>query len=318
MPGRTSGSGSLPVTHQHHDARNGVLFAAAGYVIWGISPLFWKYLEHIPVLDVLLHRIVWSIPFLAVWLLFRGRLQTVFSGITTLKTFLMLLASSLLVSSNWGVFIWAVGQDRIIEVSFGYYIAPLMNVLIGYCLLSERLRTGQLIAITLAAMAIGIQILNFGYLPWISLFLAITFSFYGYFKKKTATIGAAQGLMIEVLMVAPFALAGIVWLQLQGQNHFLFDDNLNALLLVLAGFFTVVPLVLFAAGARRIQLVTIGVLQYIGPSLSFLIAIFVFKETFQSTQLLSFCLIWVGLVIFSYDAYKAEKKRAASPNSPLV
>ncbi len=318
MPDHNSSPGSLPGSSQNPDARNGVLFAASGYAVWGVMPLFWIYLGHIPVFEVLLHRIVWSVPILALWLLVWGRFRSAFEAISAPKVFLMMMTSAVLVSINWGVFIWAVSNDRIIDASFGYYINPLMNVIIGYVLLSERLNRGQIIAISLALVAIAIQIWDLGSLPWISMTLAISFSFYGFFKKKTAQVGAAQGLFVEVMLVSPFALAGIYYFQLQGQNHFQFDAANSAVLLILAGLVTVVPLVLFAAGARRIRLITIGLLQYIGPSLNLLIALFIFNETARPLQLLSFGLIWVGLAIYSYDAYRTERSRAEDLQSPPV
>ena len=318
MSGHKSSTGSSPESNQSREMRNGVIFAASGYALWGITPLFWRLLDHIPVVEVLLHRIIWAVPLLAVWLFVRGRLRSAFAALTTSKTMLMLVTSALLVSVNWGIFIWAVSQERILEASLGYYINPLMNVVIGYVLLNEKLSKGQLIAIGLAVIAIIIQIWSLGSLPWVSLSLAITFAFYGYFKKKTSNIGAAQGLFIEVLLVAPFALAGIIWLQWHGQSHFQLDVSFDALLLVAAGLVTVVPLVLFAAGARRIQLITIGLLQYIGPSINLCLAIFVFNETAQSSQIFSFVLIWTGLVIFSYDAYKTERNRTMQRPSNLV
>jgi len=307
-----------PDFDQRREVRNGVLFAVGGYVIWGFVPLFWKYLDHVPAFEVLLHRIVWSLPFLALWLLFRGRLLSAIAAIKNLKTCAMMMASALLVSVNWGVFIWAVNNDRILEASFGYYINPLANVLIGCVLLSEQLSKGQVLAIGLAFIAILIQIWSLGSLPWVSLTLAISFSFYGFCKKKTANIGAAQGLFIEVLLLAPCALAGIYYLHLQGQNNFSFDDQNSAALLIIAGVVTSVPLVLFAAGARRIRLITIGILQYIVPTMHFLIAVFIYNKITQPLQLLSFGLIWFGLAIFTYDAYKTERSRLAHPPSHLV
>ncbi len=303
MSGQNSNMAGSPEPSQRREVRNGVLFAASGYAIWGVTPLFWKLLEDVPAFEVLLHRIVWSVPFLALWLLVRGRFFSAFKAVASLKTLAMMMTSALLVSINWGIFIWAVETNRIMDASFGYYINPLVNVVIGYFLLSERLNRAQLIAIGLAVIAIGVQIWNLGSLPWLSLILAVSFSFYGFFKKKTAKVGAAQGLFIEVLLVTPFALGGMFYLQVQGQNHFSFGAENTSVVLILAGLVTVVPLALFAAGARRIQLITIGLLQYIGPSLNFLLAIFIFNETTQPLQLLSFALIWTGLAIFSYDAY---------------
>jgi chloramphenicol-sensitive protein RarD len=306
MPDHNSSMADAPQPCRRREARNGVLFAAGGYAMWGVTPLFWKLLEDVPAFEVLLHRIVWSVPFLAVWLLVRGRFFSAFIAVANLKTLAMMMTSALLVSVNWGVFIWAVENNRIMDASFGYYINPLANVLIGYFLLSERLSRGQVIAIVLAVVAIAVQIWNLGSLPWLSLTLAVSFSFYGFFKKKTAKAGAAQGLFIEVLLVTPFALGALYYLQLQGQNSFSFETPNTAVLLIFAGLITVVPLALFAAGARRIQLITIGLLQYIGPSLNFLIAIFIFNEVAQPLQLFSFALIWVGLAIFSYDTYARD------------
>lgn len=311
MPGQSSSTNSVPGSLQNPDAHNGVLFATAGYIVWGISPLFWKYLEHFSVFEVMFQRIIWSVPILAVWLLLRGRLLSAFDSFRSPKTFAMVVTMAILLCINWSIFIWAVSNNRIMDVSFGYYINPLLNVVIGYVLLKEKLSRAQVIAIGLAAIAIAVQIWNLGALPLASLTLAMAFSFYGLLKKKTANIGAAQGLFIEVILMAPFALAGVYWLQINGQSHFQFDSEYSAIFLMFAGLVTVVPLVLFAAGARRIRLITIGLLQYIGPSINFLIAIFIFNEGTQPLQLLSFCLIWIGLAVFSYDAYKTARSRAA-------
>lgn len=297
------------VADRAREARIGVGFAVAAYVTWGFMPLYWKTLAHVSPLEVLFQRIVWAVPMLFVWLLVRRRLMSALVVFREPKTLMMVVIAAGLMSYNWWVFVYAVGHGLIIAASFGYFINPLIAVLLGVCLLGERLSNGQAFAVGLAFIAICVQTGNIGALPWVSLSLAGTFSIYGYIKKKTPHIGAAQGLFIEVLLMSPFALAGMYWLGTTGVNSFHLDDNYSAVFLVLAGFATILPLVLFSAGARRIRLTTLGILQYIGPSLNLMIAIYVYNEPVDPIQLFSFALIWLALVVFSIDAIMAERAR---------
>ncbi len=290
----------------------GMLFAASAFVIWGIFPIYFKILATVPALEMLAHRVLWSLVFVA--LLLAGRRQ--WAWIKQLRTQPRVIAgfalSGALLSANWCVYIWADHHDRIVDTSLGYFINPLLNVLIGALLLKERLRLGQWASVALAFSGVAWLTWQSGSLPWISLWLALTFALYG-LLRKTALLGPLEGLALESMVLAPFGLIYIAWLATQNQSGFVELTPLMQLLVIASGPITAIPLLLFAAGARRISLSVLGLLQYIGPSLQLIAGIWLYNEPFGGDRQIAFMLIWAALALYSLEsAWRAWWNRAAS------
>lgn len=289
---------------------HGVLYAASAYVIWGIIPIFWKLLGHVDAVEIVAHRIVWTLIFALAALSAWYRLPKLYAALANRKALLWLTASAVLIALNWGIFIWAISQDRIVETSLGYYITPLVSFVLGVALFGERPTRIQLAAIALAALGVINQTLSVGYLPWISLALALSFGIYGSIRKKVA-VESLEGLTVETIILAPVSLAYVVFLVATHQGAFLHTNVQTDFLMVLAGPVTAIPLLLFAAGARLIRLSTIGFLQYIGPSISLLIAVFLYNEPFTHAHAITFALIWSALALVSWEAFRREAYSAA-------
>lgn len=282
------------------EARRGVLYVLVAYATWGMTPLYFKSVNGVNPLEVLAHRIVWSVAVLLVIALITSsfsRIIKVFSQPRLLGT---LILTTLLITSNWPVYIYAVQQGEVLQTSLGYFINPLVSVLLGCLCLGERLRPLQWFSVLLTASGVAVMSLAIGHLPWISLFLAVSFALYGYLRKR-APVAPLEGLTVETLLVFVPALCYLFYRNFSGQGGFFTGQPHLDLLLPLAGPVTTLPLLLFAAAARRLRLVTIGLMQYLAPTLQFLLAVFVFHEPFGSTQLSSFILIWSGLVLFAGD-----------------
>ena len=277
--------------------RKGMLFAAASYVIWGLFPLYFKALQSIPAIEILLNRMVWSLLFMLLVLAWRQQ----WSWLGTVRRQPRVLAgfgaSALLLASNWFIYIWAVNNGRVVDSSLGYFINPLVNVLLGFLVLRERLRPGQWAAVALAAAGVAWLTWQAGQLPWIALVLAGTFASYG-LLRKTASLGALEGLSLETLLLFPLALGYLGWLTLDGHNAFLAAPGATQWLLVAAGPITAIPLLLFAYGARRIPFSTLGLLQYIGPTLQLLLGVWLYHEPFSGARLAGFVLIWAALAVY--------------------
>lgn len=279
-------------------AATGVACSVGAYALWGVFPIYFKAVAAVPALEVLAHRIVWSVVLVAGLLsLQRGwpRLVRVFADRRLLLT---LTASACVISVNWGVFIWAVAEGRILECSLGYYINPLVSVVLGVALLRERLRRLQWLAVAIAAIGVAIEVVSFGTLPWVALTLALSFAFYGLIRK-TAPVDPVSGLFIETLLLSPAAAIFLGALAVQGEGAFLSQGLRIDVLLLLAGPITALPLLLFVAGAQRIRLTTVGLLQYIAPTGHFLLAVLVYNEPFTPVHLATFSFIWLALVIYS-------------------
>jgi chloramphenicol-sensitive protein RarD len=279
-------------------AATGVACSVGAYALWGVFPIYFKAVATVPALEVLAHRIVWSVVLVAGLLsLQRGwpRLVRVFADRRLLLT---LTASACVISVNWGVFIWAVADGRILECSLGYYINPLVSVVLGVAVLRERLRRLQWLAVAIAAIGVAIEVVSFGTLPWVALTLALSFAFYGLIRK-TAPVDPVSGLFIETLLLSPAALIFLAMLAAQGAGAFLGQGLRIDVLLLLAGPITALPLLLFVAGAQRIRLTTVGLLQYIAPTGHFLLAVFVYHEPFTPVHLATFSCIWLALAIYS-------------------
>jgi chloramphenicol-sensitive protein RarD len=278
----------------------GILSAALAFLCWGLFPLYFHAIDEVPPLQILAHRMVWSLLFLVIVLTVRRQWGWL-SQVRKPKILLSFIASAFFLSANWGIYIWAVNSGHVIESSLGYFINPLVNIMFGYVLLKERLRPAQWGAIALAAVGVAWLTWQAGTLPWIALLLASTFGIYG-LLRKTAALGALEGLSFETMVLFPLALVYVVWLTLHGQNAFLnTTSDTTRLLLVAAGPITAIPLLLFASGARQIPLSVLGLLQYLSPTLQFLLDVMIFHEHFDSGKLVGFVLIWSALVLYAAE-----------------
>ncbi|TPL04974.1 EamA family transporter RarD [Mesorhizobium sp. B2-4-11] len=295
-------------------ARRGFLLALGAYFLWGLLPFYMKAVAHLPLAEVIAHRIVWSVPIAAAVLVWAGRTADFKAAIRSPRTIAMAALTAALISVNWGVYVWAIAVDRTVETALGYYINPLVSVVVGALLLGERLDRLQIAAVVLAAIAVAVLTIEAGKLPWVSLALAFSFAAYGFFRK-TLPIGPSQGFLLEVLLLSVPALGYIAWLIATGQDHFVSGNGVDAALLAGCGPVTAVPLLLFTFGARLLRLSTIGIMQYIAPTIVFLIAVLIFKEPFDTTQAVAFALIWAALAMYSWSmlatARRATSARAA-------
>ncbi len=288
----------------------GVLFAFSAFVIWGLSPIYWKALHGVGAFEIILHRILWSFAFLMplVWV---GRQWPEFKKtLKSPKMLAILLVTSLLVGSNWLIYIWAVNNGRVLQASLGYYINPLVNILLGVIFLRERLRRAQAIAVALASLGVLNLALWYGVLPWVSLALAASFGCYGLIRK-VAAVGALVGLAVETLLLTVPAGIWVVHLHQIGSGAFLHAGIETNLLLLGTGMLTATPLLLFNLGARRITLATLGFIQYTAPTGMLLLGITLFGEPFTRIQAVTFGLIWTALAIYSWDTVRYNRKRAA-------
>lgn len=276
----------------------GTLYGLCAFVFWGLVPIYFNALANVNAFEVLIHRILWSIALLFILVIIVKQQKMFILTIQNKEKLKILFLSSILISINWLVFIWAIGHNQIIETSLGYYINPLVNVFLGILFFAERPNKLQILAIFLAFIAIFYQIITLGKIPYVSLALAFSFGFYGMARKK-ANIASITGLFIETLLISPFALIYLLYLIYTHQNAFILPMDSTSYLLLFAGFITVVPLLWFNSATIRIPLVKLGFLQYLSPSISFLLAIFYFHEPFNTDKLYTFILIWIALIIFS-------------------
>jgi len=281
--------------HQRGVSRAGALFAIAAYGLWGVVPVYWKWLVDVPPLELLAHRVVWSAIFVAMIVVAMRKVTEVRAAFASRRTLAYLCASTLLIAANWGLFIWAMQTKRILQASLGYYVNPLVNVLLGVIILGERLRRPQVIAVALAAVGVAIMAVQRGSLPWISLVLAGTFAAYG-LLRKTAPVDALAGLLVETVLLLPIALAYIVWREPSAIAR---SSASHLALLACAGPVTALPLLFFTAAARRLPLSTLGFFQYLSPTLQFLLAVVVYREPLMHTDLIAFGAIWVALLVFT-------------------
>ncbi len=288
-------------------ASAGVACAILAFLIWGLSPAYWKLLKSVDAFEILMHRMVWSFLFLLPFLALRGRWSEFIATLKTPRRMIGLLASTVFVTVNWFTFIYAINHDQILQTSLGYYISPLVNVLLGTLVLKERLRPIQGAAVVIAAVAVLYLTFGYGRIPWMALILAFSFGFYGLIRKMVA-VGALVGLTIETLLLSAPAMAYLVFLDATGQGAFLRAGAAISILLMGAATVTGLPLLLFTIGARRIHLSTVGFLQYIAPTCSFFLAVFAFGEPFSGAKALAFALIWIALAIYSVDSFRYYRR----------
>ena len=282
---------------------SGVLYAALAYTCWGLFPAFFKQLGHVNALEVVMHRMVWSLVFLMIVLAVLRRwvwLREVARQPRVLAAFVL---SALLLSANWSVYVWAVQNAHVVDASLGYFILPLVNVGFGFVFLKERPRPVQWLAVAVAAAGVVWLTLQAGRLPWIALVLATSFGIYG-LLRKVAPLGALEGLTLETLLLAPFAVGMLAWWAWHGQGALAQSSASTLGWLLLGGPLTAIPLLLFAAGARRIPMATLGILQYISPSLQMLLGVWLYGEAFDPARALGFYLIWLALVVYSVDGLR--------------
>jgi chloramphenicol-sensitive protein RarD len=280
--------------------RSGLAAAVSAFAMWGVFPLYLKPLSGVPTLQVMSQRIVWCCLLVFAWLAVRGELGSVRAALTNATTRWRLASSALFISLNWLVYVWAIGHGHVVDASLGYFINPLFSVVLGVFVLGERLNRAQWAAVALAATGVLYLAVVLGRPPWIALWLAGSFGMYGLIRKVVA-VDAVPGLATETLLLAPFALAFLVFAEWQGVGALGHSSTAVDALLVGSGLVTAMPLALFAYGARRIPLSTVGLVQYIGPTLQFLIGVFVFQEPFPRARAVGFVMIWSALAIYAVD-----------------
>jgi chloramphenicol-sensitive protein RarD len=304
-----------PLSKAHRETAAGVLYAGMAFFIWGISPVYWKAMQPVPAFEIVTHRVVWSFAFLIGLTLIQHRWDEFRCVLKTPRTLLILALTTLLVSGNWLLYIWAVNAGYMLQASLGYYINPLVNVLLGMVFLKERLRRPQTIAVLLACAAVVFRTVSYGELPWIALTLGFTFGLYGLIRK-VAPVGSLVGLTVETLLLTVPGIVYLVTIEGQGAGALFHGSRALDALLIGTGVFTAVPLLFFNLGARRINLSTVGLMQYIAPSGMFLLAVFVYGEPFTVVQGWTFALIWAALALYSIDSLRVYRRagRTSRPN----
>lgn len=298
----------LPSAPRDPEAVKGVMFGLTAYIMWGCFPLFFALFDGIPAFEILIHRILWSCLFLVGLISVLGRWSPVVAALVQPKRLGRVLACALLIAFNWGIYIYAVESKQVLQASLGYFLTPLVNVALGMLVLREVMAKLQLVALGLASLAIAIQFIMLGELPWLSLLLALSFGSYGLFRKQVPLDGLS-GLFVETLLLFPLALMALTWMSWQGESHFLHDAPMSVLLVV-SGVLTALPLMAFAGAARRLRLATLGFLMYINPSIQFLIALTIFGEPLGMTQLATFLMIWTGLALYSWSSWQSRPRQA--------
>lgn len=299
------------------ELRIGFLSALGAYFIWGSLPLYIRALEHIGAVEILSHRVVWSVPTAIVLLALVANWSSVRDAFA-FRNLKWLMLSGVLIGANWLVYIWAVNSGRTMEASLGYYINPLVNVLLGLVFFSEKLRPMQWAAVAIAAVGVGVMTIAFGRFPWIALVLCFTFAFYSVIRKQVQ-VDSRAGFLVEVLVLLPLAAGWFAWFWSTPDGRLMGNGGIDVWLLLLAGPVTATPLILFGLAAKRLRLSTIGMMQYIGPTLQFLIATFIFHEAFGWVHAVAFGCIWAALFIFTWDSVTgaAKARRLARGAKPI-
>jgi chloramphenicol-sensitive protein RarD len=300
----------IPIARpDNEDSLGGFLYALGAYFMWGFLPIYMKMVAHISPVEVVAHRVLWSLPIAAgiIWAL--GRTNDLRAALRAPKMLGMAAITAMLVSINWGIYVWAIGSGQALEAALGYYINPLFSVALGATLLGERLNRVQMAAIALAALAVAMLTWEAGRLPLVALGLTVSWAAYAFFKRSLP-IGPNQGFFLEVMLLSPIAFVYVIWVQANGHGHFLTGLASDTALLLGCGVVTAVPLMVYANGAKRLRLSTIGIMQYIAPTMIFLLAVLVFKEPFGGLKLVAFPMIWLAQVIYSWGLFRQARARA--------
>ena len=298
---------------EDEDTLRGFGFALGAYLLWGFLPLYMKALSHVSPVEVISHRILWSVPIAGVLLILLGRTVDLRHTIRTPSMLGMAAVTAALISVNWGIYVWAIGTGHALDAALGYYINPLFSVFLGAVILKERLSPAQWVAIALAALAVGVLTWDAGRLPLVALGLTLSWGAYAFFKKSLP-IGPNQGFMLEVLLLTPPALGYMIWLAVTGQGHFLQTTSFDTWMLLGCGLVTAVPLILYANGAKGLRLSTIAIMQYIAPTMIFLTAVLIFGEEFGKARMIAFPMIWAALVIYTWSMLRQARSRSRRPS----
>ncbi|MBP1743185.1 MAG: yojE [Firmicutes bacterium] len=288
--------------------RYGLLCGISSYMMWGVLPVFWKLVQDVPAYEILAHRILWSFIVMSMLVVLSGGLSKLADILRDRRSMAYIAACSVLITFNWFLFIWCVNNGHIVESSLGYYINPLMSVFLGTVVLKEKLDASQKVAIAIAATGVIAMVVFYGSFPWIPLALASSFGVYGLLKKKVA-LDSMAGLTIETLITAPFALAFLAHLNTNGGGAF-GSTAVTTVILMLSGAVTAMPLLLFAEGAKNVRLSTMGFLQYVSPTISLVIGIFLYKESVTQVNMIGFCFIWAALAVYSYSLLRPVRTKA--------
>ena len=303
-------AGDRAVPDARDTYREGLVATLCAFTVWGLFPIYLRPLDAVPPVEIMANRIVWSFVLVFAWLAWRGGMGSVLAALSDRPVRLLLAASSLLISINWLMYLWAIANGHVLDASLGYFMNPLLNVALGVLLLSERLNRAQWAAVAIAGLGVVYFTVATGKPPWISLVLAGSFGLYA-FVRKTVKVEAVPGLAIETLILVPFAVAYLVWSELRGVAALGHASAGVNLLLLGTGIVTAVPLALFAHGSRLIPLSTVGLVQYIGPSIQFLIGVFVFHESFTPARGVAFGCIWLALAIYMVDGLRRNRAALA-------
>jgi len=293
------------MTHTE-DSPRGFAFAIAAYLMWGGLPLYLKAISHVPALEVVSHRIIWSVPVASIILIILGRTRDIQTALKSPKLLAMGTLTAALISINWLTYVYAISTQRTLDAALGYYINPLFSVFLGFILLRERMRPLQWVAVCFAIGAVVVLAYELGSLPWISLTLTLSWGFYALFKRSLP-IGPNQGFLLEVLVLSPIAIGFLMYLWINGTHSFANVSWSTTMLLMGSGVVTAVPLIVYANGAKLLRLSTIGMLQYIAPTFIFLTAVFIFDEPFGWEKKIAFPMIWVALAIYSASLIKTRR-----------
>ena len=299
---------TTPTTDQ--DTPQGLLFAGGAYVLWGFLPLYMKLLSHIPVAEVIAHRIIWSVPVAAIVLILLGRTATLRAAFRNPRMLAMGCVTATLISLNWGIYVYAIVTDRALDAAIGYYINPLFSVFLAAVLLGEKLHRMQWVAVAIVTVAVLVLVLDAEETPWLAFGMMLTWGFYA-LAKKSLPIGPNQGFLMEVLLLLPSALAYAVYMGSTGSAKFLGDNLTDTWLLLGCGLVTAVPLLCYANGAKLLRLSTIGILQYIAPTMIMLNAVFIFGEPFGRARAIALPLIWIALIIYTVSMVRQMRAKRA-------
>ena len=288
------------------DTPRGFAFALTAYLLWGMLPLYLKALAHVPVVEVLAHRVIWSVPIALAVLMVMGRTRDLRAAFASPRTLAMGGVTAALITVNWGVYVWAIQTGQALEAALGYYINPLFSIFLGAVLLGERLSPRQWAAVALAVAAVAILTWDTGRLPLVALALTLSWGFYAFFKRALP-IGPNQGFTLEVILLTPFALGYLIWMQAQGGIFIAGASPRDVALLVGCGVITAVPLMIYANGAKLLRLSTIAIMQYLTPTMVFLLAVFVFDEPFGQARAIAFPMIWLALILYSSEILRLRR-----------